>query len=287
MDNSYHLQKALDYVEMNLKQKLYLDEIAEMANFSAWHFHRVFLAQTGLTIGDYIRRRRMSEACRELAYTVKSIKQIAAEYQFESQAAFSRSFKNCCGSTPGSIRKKIAPIPLFGAITIHKTKAKKGENMIKHKLLHKPAFTLIGMSIQTTMKNNRISMLWTEFTKYCDKIPNNKTPGVAIGVCMSDPGVEMTEDTPFTYLAGVEVSSTESIPENMIAKEVPAAEYAIFEHVGALDTLGNTYGSIYGECLPASGYIQDGDYDMEVYDHRFNFGAADSIMEIWIPVRKK
>lgn len=52
MDSAYHIQKALDYIEANLKNKLYLEELADKANFSAWHFHRVFNALTGVTVGE-------------------------------------------------------------------------------------------------------------------------------------------------------------------------------------------------------------------------------------------
>ena len=88
------LQKALAFIETHLKERLSLDAIADTANYSPWHFHRLFLAKTGITVGEYIRKRRLSEASRELAFTSKPIKLLATEYQFESQAAFTRSLKS-------------------------------------------------------------------------------------------------------------------------------------------------------------------------------------------------
>ena len=67
------LDKAIRFIEAGLKTKLILDDIAEQANMSAWHFHRVFLASTGITVGEYIRKRRMSEASKELGLTRASL----------------------------------------------------------------------------------------------------------------------------------------------------------------------------------------------------------------------
>jgi len=286
MNISILMQKAVDYIEANLKKPLYLEDIADRANYSPWHFHRLFGVQTGMSLGDYIRKRRMSEACNMLVFTTRSIKDIAAEYQFDSQAAFCRSFKQVCGVSPGQIRKLRTPMPCFYPLRLH-PKTTRGAKMIEARIEYKEAFKLVGLSCQTTMATNSIPQLWDEFNKVCDKIADNVHRGRAIGVCSSEPDVEMTEDTPFTYTAGVEVSGFENAAKEMVQKEMPGSEYAVFEHKGSLETLHETYQAIYGSWFPASEYVQTADYDFELYDERFCFGAEDSVMEIWVPVRKK
>jgi AraC family transcriptional regulator len=286
MDSSYHIQKALDYIEENLKQKLHLDELADIANFSAWHFHRVFFALTGITVGEYVRRRRMSEASRELVYTAKSLKLIAAEYQFKSQEAFTRTFKSCCGITPGLVRKHMAPLMSYQPIRLCKKTLNKGVKMIQPRFVSKAAFTVLGMTCRTTMQNNVIPQLWGDFNKRCKELKHTVQPDTCLGICMSEPNVEMTENTPFIYLAGMEVSKVESIPEGMTVKEIPAADYAVFEHHGSLETLHATYDALYSGWFSASEYTQHGDYDFELYDERFEFGSPESIMEIWVPIKK-
>lgn len=54
-----------------------------------------------------------------------------------------------------------------------------------------------------------------------------------------------------------------------------------------LDTLHDTYAAIYDQWLPQSAYDRAKSDDFELYDERFNYGKPDSIMEIWVPVRKK
>ncbi len=97
----------------------------------------------------------------------------------------------------------------------------------------------------------------------------------------------MSPDTPFTYLAGKAVTPDADIPSGMTCRFIPEADYAVFEHHGALDTLQKTYDRIFREWLPTSGYDYADQDDFEVYDQRFNYGEPDSIMEIWIPIRKK
>ncbi len=284
MDYRHQIQKALSFIEQNLKQHISLDELADVANYSAWHFHRVFYAVTGLTVGEYVRGRRLTEAGKELVFTSRSIKALAFEYQFESQAAFTRAFKSYTGMTPGAMRKLMTHVNRCKALKL--IQKVKGDTMLTPRFVKKPAFKAIGTSCMSTMQNNVIPQLWGEFSKVCASIPNISNPGTALGICSSPEGVEVNENTPFKYLACMEVSSFETIPEGMETCEVPEAEYAVFEHHGALDTLDKTYEAIYNGWFSKGEYQHAWNYDFELYDGRFKFGESDSIFEIWIPVKK-
>lgn len=283
MHNKSELDKAIRYIEAGLKTKLILEDIAEQANMSAWHFHRVFMASTGITVGEYIRKRRMCEAAKELVFTTKPIKQLASEYQYESQAAFTRSFAGINGVTPGKIRRQIGPLQYFNALSY----TPKGENMLSAQIKHKDAFRVVGITCQNTMKDNKIPALWNDFNqKICGNVPDAVNPGVALGICYYLEHLEMNENTPFTYLAGVEYPKDTQCPKDLQLRDVPAADYAVFEHHGALDTLNQTYIAIYNEWLPKSGYKRKNTDDFELYDQRFNYGEPDSVMEIWVPIEK-
>jgi AraC family transcriptional regulator len=88
-------------------------------------------------------------------------------------------------------------------------------------------------------------------------------------------------------MAGFAVTKVDEVPPGMSVRGIPEGDYAVFEHQGALDTLGATYDQIYREWLPASEYEVDPRDDFELYDDRFDYGKAESIMEIWIPIKKK
>ncbi|KAA1245467.1 helix-turn-helix domain-containing protein [Aquimarina sp. RZ0] len=88
------IRNAITYIEKNLKEKLTLTKIARYACYSKYHFIRIFHASTGETVSDYIRKRRISESAIKLVTTNDSILHIALQYQFESQQAYTRSFKS-------------------------------------------------------------------------------------------------------------------------------------------------------------------------------------------------
>lgn len=107
MDYSKELESAIAYIENNLYGKLELKEIAEHANISAFHFHRIFKLVIHETVMSYVRKRRLTEALRELIGTDKRILDVALDCGFDSQESFSRAFKNHFGISPGKARESI------------------------------------------------------------------------------------------------------------------------------------------------------------------------------------
>ncbi len=288
MDTNYCLNRALAHIEQHLTEKIELEDLADTANYSAWHFHRLFHAIVGYGVGDYIRRRRFSEASHELVFTTSPILDIAQKYQFESQAAFTRAFKSFHGITPGLMRSQHGPVIRFSPINLNQyiRHYRKGDFIMQPRFEHKDKFTVAGLTTQSTMSNNTIPQLWDRFNKQ-EKEIKNPVSECCIGVCYYVPMENMCPNTPFTYMAGMQVMSETDCPEGMEVRTVPACDYAVFEHKGALDTLQKTYDYIFREWLPASEYEFVNQDDFEIYDERFAFGKPESIMEIWIPVKKK
>ncbi len=282
MSTSKQVDKALRHIEAHLKDELRLEDVADAANYSPWHFHRLFSACTGSTLGDYIRKRRLSEASKELVSGDRPIKQIAADYRFESQSAFTRSFKQLLGCTPGKMRAGCFPAFRFDPLE----PKQRGETMQKPKIIHNPGMRVFGISCRSTVNNNVIPALWERFNQVCAGIPGSVKPGIAYGICYSDPGVEMTADTPFSYLAAIEVAPDAARPDGIEEMTLPAVDYAVFEHRGSLDTLQETIRALYGEWLPASGLKWTGKFDLEYYGPAFSYGQEDSSLELWIPVVK-
>ena len=87
-----NISNTIDYIENHLTEKLSLETIALGLNYSKYHLHRVFKKTVGMTIHDYILRRKLSEAAKYLVFSHKSILEIALLSGYESQQAFSLSF---------------------------------------------------------------------------------------------------------------------------------------------------------------------------------------------------
>ncbi|MFF2019607.1 helix-turn-helix transcriptional regulator [Paenibacillus sp. NPDC058177] len=102
--HSRAVKKSLEYIEKNLTEGVSLREISRHIIFSPQHFYRIFNAAVGSTVAGYIRRRRLAKAASELIYSDKRILDIALEYRFQSQEAFTRAFKKEYRLTPGQYR---------------------------------------------------------------------------------------------------------------------------------------------------------------------------------------
>ena len=87
-DHTETILRAARYIEDHLGEQLHLDDIAAAAYCSPYHFHRLFKRIVGATPGEYVRSRRLTEAADALRTTDKRIVDVAMDYGFESQAAF-------------------------------------------------------------------------------------------------------------------------------------------------------------------------------------------------------
>ncbi len=88
------INKVIDYIEQNLESSLELQTLAQVASFSPFHFHRVFVSVKGETLNLYIRRRRLEKAASYLITSNYTINDIATKCGFNSSASFARSFRD-------------------------------------------------------------------------------------------------------------------------------------------------------------------------------------------------
>lgn len=99
------MNRILDHIDAHLDEPLEIAPLAEIAHFSPYHFHRIFSAWMGETLGNYVRRRRLETAAARLAgQRQHPILQIALSVGFASGEAFARAFKAHFGQTPSAWR---------------------------------------------------------------------------------------------------------------------------------------------------------------------------------------
>ncbi len=98
-------KNVINFLEEYLLDDWQLDDYAMKVGYSKFHLSRIFKDETGLTISEYIRKRRLATAASYLLYSDESILQIAIELHYQSQEAFTRSFKELYKLPPGKYRK--------------------------------------------------------------------------------------------------------------------------------------------------------------------------------------
>ena len=103
-DYTQRINKVVAYINDHLDESLDLKTLAEVAALSEFHFHRVFKALKGESIGAHISRLRIEAAARLLRYSALSIEDIAFNIGYEAPAALSKAFKNQYGITPTQYR---------------------------------------------------------------------------------------------------------------------------------------------------------------------------------------
>ena len=106
MDWITGMQRALDYIEDNITEKLDYEEIAKRCYSSSYHFQRLFGLLSGYTLGEYIRRRRLSLAGMELATQKIRVIDAAVKYGYDSPDSFAKAFVRFHGITPSAARER-------------------------------------------------------------------------------------------------------------------------------------------------------------------------------------
>lgn len=270
-----------------------LKDIADSVYVSPYYFHRLFYLVAHETIGDYIRKRRLTLATTEIAKTENKIIDIALNYSYNSHEAFTRAFSAYFGISPyefrttGKINSLLLKEPLRDLCLEH---IKTGIS-IEPKIVKKDIIKVAGIKGKTSLSNNIIPELWNAFIPRINKIQNrNKNTG-SYGVCLFNPDTELkyiTDDLQYEVLTAVEIERFDNLPEDIIAHIIPAQEYAVFTHKGDISNLRLSYSYIYFNWLEKSKYKMAEGNDFEYYDERFNLkNPSSSEMDIYIPIVEK
>lgn len=283
------LNHVIDYIEERLTDDLSLEEISEYAGVSDYHFRKIFFYISGLTLSEYIKTRRLSEASMDLLHGEK-VTDVAFKYGYQSIDGFTRAFKKWSGFLPSEVIKKgiSKTFPkLSFVITV-----KGGINM-EFRIEEKPAFNLVGVSKRVPMQfegvNNEIVKLVESITdEQREEMHSlqNMEPYEIVNASYEADANFLKEEGDLTHLIGV--LTTENQVSDLLEKvPVDAYTWAVFPNEGPFpSTLQETMAKVYSEWLPSSNY--------EVINApAFSFTKMDkdkkdyAYSEVWIPVRRK
>ena len=108
MDRATGFQRALDYIEENLEYDIDYERAARLAGVGAYHFQRIFSFMTGVTLGEYIRTRRLTLAAADIRRGMR-VMDVAVKYGYESADSFARAFARFHGMPPRGPTARGAP----------------------------------------------------------------------------------------------------------------------------------------------------------------------------------
>lgn len=279
----------MDYIEQHLTEEISLEEISRYAGVSDYHFRKIFYYLSGMTLSEYIRNRRLSEANKDLL-NKESVTDVAYKYGYESIDGFTRAFKAWSGFLPSEVAKT-GVSKMFPKLSFY-IDVKGGQSM-DYKIVEMPAFKFAGVSKRVPMQfegvNQAIVDLANSITQEQREAMHalqNIEPREIVNVSYEHDYQFMKDEGELTHLIGV-LTTEDEVSDLLDVLEVPAYTWAVFPNEGPFpDTLQQTYARIYSEWLPASDYevIQAPAFSFTKFNED---QPGDAYSEVWMPVRKK
>ena len=148
MDWIIGMQKAIDYIENRLTEKIDYDMVAAQSFSSSYHFQRVFSILCSFTISEYIRNRRLSLAGSELATTDAKVIDVALKYGYESPDSFAKAFQKFHGILPSQARNNGSMLKSYSRLVLEFSL--EGGRLMNYRIEKKPEMILTGYKAHFT-----------------------------------------------------------------------------------------------------------------------------------------
>lgn len=278
------LSAAIDYIESNLDGDISYDEAARIACCSTFYFQRIFSYVCGISLSEYIRRRRMTQAAFELKRTDAKIIDIALKYGYTSPTSFNRAFQSVHNVAPTAARSMESTLNAYPAIRFS-VQVTGGRAMAYH-ITEKPSMRMVGIRIPLSMDMEENHRIIPEFWK-CVLCGNqfSEISSLSNGAPQGILGVSVYEgpEKIFYYIAA---ATDKPAPCGMFEFEIQAAVWAVFENNGHFkENVQSVFRRFYTEWLPFSGYKYAGLPDLEVYPICEGTPASGH-SEVWIAIKE-
>ncbi len=284
------VKAAIDHIEAHLGENLTLDRLADKVGVSRYHLQRLFRSGYGENLKAYIRKRRLTVAAQRLAETEARIIEIALESGFESQEAFTRSFRAQFGCNPGQYRKRPELRTRPGLL-------KPSRESIEHRtdgltlspdIIHlRKGFEVFGIGAGINFEDGaEVNGNWQQlFAALRADAPELLSPRLALcGVAQADhPQIVRGDGHCLAYVSGLERKPPDAVAAALIRVFIPPGHYARFTHSGSLAHIPDTVNYAWGSWLGRSGFSKSDRPDLE----RLSYGAVSSprpVMSYWMSV---
>ncbi|MBN9008545.1 MAG: AraC family transcriptional regulator [Rhizobiales bacterium] len=275
-------RKALWIIERNLGRLQTLADVADACEVSRYHLAHAFGEATGLSVMQYLRARRLTEAARALAGGAPDILSLAFDTGYGSHEAFSRAFRAQFGVTPEMVRRTATTEDL---IMVKPIDLPPGSHAAPAPQRFADGGTILAVGLARHHPfgvTPEIPAQWQQFMgTMFDSIPN-KIPGIPIAISGG-----MDDDGNFEYICAAEVTTFGKTPHGLIEVTLPPQRYAVFAHDRHVSEIGATYNAIWNDWLPASGERAANAPCIERHLPTFNPQTGMGGVEIWIPIEPK
>ena len=255
-DYKRRILPVLSHIQDHLDDRLPLNDLAALACFSPYHFHRIFTGMVGESVKEYVRRLRLERAAGRLRAGSKSVVEIAFEAGYESHEAFSRSFKVVFGTSPTQFRRtrqeqiaSASGLHFRPGITVRRFRAVRGGKSMNVEIQQLRPMRVAYL--RHIGPYNAVGSTWDRLLTMMGKDGYLGGSPMMLGICHDDP--EVTPPSRIRYDACIEVDDRFKPAEGIQVQDVAGGEYARTTHTGPYNNLGKTYMEFLGHWLPRSG----------------------------------
>lgn len=271
---------VINYVEARFEEEVSLEELADEAAFSKYHFTRIFKALTKETVYEYVRKRRLTLAAKKLIDSNIPLIEIALNYGYGSQEAFSRAFKSYMGISPLQYRKKgIHYINLYKEVLSEDILLTK-KAMLRHKskIVHMPGFWIAGIPIESNVNNHAIQKLWNVFNDQLTEQSINHEKAKCYGY------ESINKNNEHYYIAAIEMDRINDVPVSWVRKYIPPNKYVVFYLDNIIENIPFAIEEIYKYELTRLNVKPALDFSIEVYAENFIANERSYLLEFVIPI---
>ncbi|WP_438452616.1 AraC family transcriptional regulator [Streptomyces asiaticus] len=281
------LNEALDHIDSRLDQRIQVSELARIAMTSEYHFRRLFSALAGISLSEYIRRRRLTLAGAEVLAGERTLLEIAVRYGYGSGEAFARAFRAMHGVGPGEARRAGASLSSQPRMSFRLIV--EGSSSMRYRVVEKERFQVVGKKVRVPLVHEGVNPAIAEFirglgqetTRRIAALSDQEPEGI-LGVSDNlDPS--RAEGTELDYYHGVVTGA--AAPEDLDALTVPAGAWAVFENSGPFpQALQYLWRDVFTQWFPSNPYQSRP--GPEILRTRLSQDGARADAELWIPVER-
>ena len=281
------LNQLMDYVESQLADDLDIPALAARVGTTEYHLRRMFASLAGMSLTEYVRRRRMTMAAAEVI-AGEPLLDVAVRFGYGSTEAFGRAFLSVHGATPGEVRRSGGPLSPQSRLRFRLTI--EGNTTMDTRIIDRPAFTLAGHAVRVPLIHEGVN---PRIAAHVAAIPpeeharlkelSNTEPAGLLQVS-ADVDADYTEGSELTYLHGVALDGTTPYPDDLDTIGVDAGQWAVFTTSGPYPAaLQEVWAATATEWFPSNPWrLRPGPSIVAVIDRADDFSTA--ITELWLPV---
>lgn len=242
-DYQRRVDRAVQWLEQHLHEDVRPDDLARVAAFSPYHFHRVFKGVTGESVMACRRRLRLEWAARRLRHTDLPVTEVAFESGYNAHEAFTRAFAAHFGEAPSVWRQRVSP-----RLERRQRDAARPLAPVELRTVPERAY----LHLRSVGPYTEVGPVWQRFLGLAAAAGCFTGRETLVGRYLDDP--EVTPPERMRYDVGlIPARPLAAAPQGLQLDSITAGRWAVMVHEGSYDTLADTYLDLVGRWFPQRG----------------------------------